>query len=191
MIFHQRFALILALVLAGLLLAFAFGAFRADTTDPIGRVTLDARAMTVPALKHIFVIALENKEYEQVIGSDRTPYINSLAKQHGLATSFYGIRHPSLPNYLAMIGGDTFGIESNCTDCFVDAPNLVDQLESAGKSWKGYMEGMPSPCFVGDHMPLYRQKHNPFIYFDSIRLNPARCQKIVPFTEFATDLQNS
>ncbi len=39
--------------------------------------------------------------------------------------------------------------------------------------------------------PPYRQKHNPFIYFDSIRLNPARCQKIVPFTEFATDLQNN
>ncbi len=110
MIYQQRFTTFLALVLAGLLLAFAFGAFRADTTDPIGRVARDARATTVPAFKHIFVIVLENKEYEQSIGSARTPYINSLAQQHGLATSFYGIRHPSLPNYLALIGGDTFGV---------------------------------------------------------------------------------
>ena len=71
-----------------------------------------------------------------------------MAQQYGLATNFYGTRHPSLPNYLAMIGGDTFGITSDCTNCFVNATNLVDQLDGAGKSWKGYMEAMPSRCFM-------------------------------------------
>ena len=47
---------------------------------------------------------------------------------------------------------------------------------------------MPHACFVGDAPPLYRQKHNPFIYFDNVRNDPARCAKIVPFTQFAPDL---
>ena len=90
-----------------------------------------------------------------------------------------------------MTSGDTQGITSNCTDCFVNTPNLVDQLEAAGKSWKAYMESMPSPCFVGDVAPLYRQKHNPFIYYDDIRTNPARCNKVVPFTEFGADIKDN
>ncbi len=145
----------------------------------------------IPAFSHIFVIMLENHEYSSIIGKSSAPYLNSLAQQYGLATNFYGTTHPSLPNYLATIGGDTFGVTSNCNDCFINAPNLVDQLETAGKSWKAYMEAMPSPCFIGDSGKLYRQKHNPFIYFDDIRLNAARCQKIVPFTQFAADLQSN
>jgi phosphatidylinositol-3-phosphatase len=148
-------------------------------------------AASVPAFSHIFEIVMENHETTSIIGSSSAPYINSLAQQYGLATHYYGIRHPSLPNYLALTGGDTFGVSSDCTTCFVNAPNLVDQLESAGKSWKAYMESMPSPCFMGDSGSLYRQKHNPFIYFDSIRKNTARCNKIVPLTQLDTDLQNA
>jgi acid phosphatase len=148
-------------------------------------------ATAVPAFSHIFQIILENHEYDRVIGNSSAPYFNSLAQQYGLATNFYAIRHPSLPNYLALTGGDTFGVKSDCTNCFIDAPNLVDQLEGAGKSWKAYMEGMPRPCFVGDSGSLYRQKHNPFIYYNDVRLNSARCQQIVPFTAFQTDLQNN
>src|SRR5207253_1534614 len=94
----------------------------------------------------------------------------------------------SLPNYLGLIGGSTFGITTNCTDCFVDAPNLVvDRVEPTGRTWKAYMEDLPSPCFLGDAYP-YAQKHDPFIYFNDIRTNPAECSKIVPFTQFTTDL---
>jgi hypothetical protein len=150
-----------------------------------------ASAASVPSFSHIFEIVMENHETTSIIGSASAPYINSLAQQYSLATNYYGIRHPSLPNYLALTGGDTFGVKSDCTTCFINAPNLVDQLEAAGKSWKGYMESMPSPCFVGDSGSLYRQKHNPFIYFDSIRTNMTRCNKIVPLTQFDTDLQNN
>jgi phospholipase C len=173
----------LVVALAGMLAAFATGALREGITS--------AASAPVPAFKHIFVIVLENKSYDQVIDSRQSGYLSSLAQQYGLANNYYGVRHPSLPNYLALLGGDTFGVASDCTDCFVDQPNLIDQLELAGKSWKGYMESMPSPCFVGDAPPLYRQKHNPFIYFDNVRNDPARCNKIVPFTQFATDLQAS
>jgi phospholipase C len=86
-----------------------------------------------------------------------------------------------------LLGGSTFGISSDCTDCFVNSVNLVDQLEAARKTWKAYMEDMPSSCYVGD-AGAYAQRHNPFIYFDNIRTNAARCANIVPFTQFQTDL---
>lgn len=147
-------------------------------------------ASTLPAFSHIFTIVLENKEFDSVVGKAKAPYFNQLAQTYGLATQSYGQRHPSLPNYLALTSGSTHGISSDCTSCFVDAPNIVDQLEAAGHSWKAYMESMPSPCFVGDKGTLYRQKHNPFIYYDNIRNNPTRCANVVPFTEFSSDVQS-
>ena len=182
----------LALVLTGVLAAFAFGALRA-ANRPAGMAgataSADSATAPVPAFKHIFVIVLENKSYEQVVDSAHASYLNTLAQQYGLATNYYAIGHPSLPNYLALTGGDTFGISNDCTDCTVAQPNLIDQLEAAGHSWKAYMESLPRPCFIGDAAPLYRQKHDPFIYYDDIRKNPVRCNKIVPFTQFAADLK--
>ena len=150
--------------------------------------TATPSASAVPNFRHIFVIVLENHSYGDIIGNAKLPYLNSLAKDYGLATASYSVTHPSLPNYLALTGGDTFGVTSDCTDCFVKAPNLVDQLETAGKSWKAYMDGMPSPCFLGNH-DQYAQKHNPFIYYDDVRANSDRCGKIVPFTDLASDLK--
>jgi phospholipase C len=72
----------------------------------------------------------------------------------------------------------------------VNATNLVDQLEASGKSWRAYMESMPRPCFVGSAAP-YAQKHNPFIYYDNVRNDPARCNNIVPFEQFSTDMANN
>ncbi len=140
-----------------------------------------------PNFAHIFIIVMENKESERVIGNSDAPYINSLVRQYSMAANYFGMTHPSLPNYLELLGGSTFGIDSDCTDCFVNAPNLVDQLETAHKSWKAYMEDMPSPCYIGDAGD-YAQKHNPFIYFDNIRNNPARCANIVPLSGFGGDL---
>ncbi len=146
---------------------------------------------SIPGFSHIFVIMMENKEYSTVMGSSAAPYINSLAHQYGVAANYYGITHPSLPNYLELLGGSTFGIKTDCSphpaSCHVNAPNLVDQLERAHKSWRAYMEDMPGPCFVGNAYP-YAARHNPFIYFDDIRNDPARCANIVPLTNFAHDL---
>lgn len=99
----------------------------------------------IPAFSHVFTIVLENEDYESIIGdTTNAPYINSLAQQYAVAANYYGIVHPSLPNYIAMISGDMQGISNNCTDCFVDAPNIVDQLEVAGKSWKASWSRCPS-----------------------------------------------
>jgi phosphatidylinositol-3-phosphatase len=132
---------------------------------------------------------MENKEYGQVIGKPGAPYINTLARRYALATNFYGVSHPSLPNYLALIGGQTFGIKSDCTSCHVRAKNLVDELESTGISWKGYMEDLPSTCFKGEESGRYAKKHNPFVYYDSITKNRRRCSKVVPYRQLNVDLR--
>jgi phosphatidylinositol-3-phosphatase len=158
-------------------------------TSTIVPPTVTPPSSNIPAFRHVFIIMMENEAIDNILGNTDAPYINSLAQQYAVAAQYYGITHPSLPNYIAAISGDTQGITNNCNDCFIDAPNISDQIEAAGKTWKAYMEAMPSPCFVGDSGSLYRQKHNPFIYFDSIRNNPARCANIVPFTQFAVDLE--
>jgi hypothetical protein len=137
----------------------------------------------------VVVIVMENKEYEDVIGAPQSTYLNALAARYGLASDDYAITHPSLPNYLALTAGSTLSIDSDCTDCHLAATNLVDQLERARISWKAYLEDMPSPCFLGAGAGEYAKKHNPFAYYDDIVGNPARCRKLVPYTQLADDLR--
>jgi hypothetical protein len=145
----------------------------------------------VPIFSHIFVIVMENHEYGSVIGNSAAPYVNSLAATYGLATNYYGVSHPSLPNYFALTAGSTFGIASDCTTCYVNATSIADQVESSGRSWKGYMEDMPTPCYLGASSGNYAMKHDPFMYYTDIRNNPARCAAhVVPFTQFGVDLSS-
>lgn len=139
-------------------------------------------------VQHVFLIVMENKEYGQIIGNSAAPYINKLASQYAVADAYYAVTHPSLPNYLALFGGDTYGIRSDCTDCFVDQPNLADSLDAAGKTWKSYQEDLPSPCFLGAQSGNYAMKHDPFLYFQDIRSNPTRCRNVVPLTQLTKDL---
>jgi len=148
-------------------------------------------APAVPAFSHVFVIVMENHEYGSIIGSSAAPYINSLASTYALATNYYGASHPSLPNYLALTAGSTFGIASDCTTCFVGATNIADQVEASGRSWKAYMEDMPSPCFTSASAGNYAMKHNPFMYYNDIRTNAARCAgHVVPFSQFGADMSS-
>ena len=143
----------------------------------------------VPSFEHIVIIMFENKEFGSVIGNSLMPNYNKLALEYTLLTQYYAVTHPSLPNYIALMGGDTFGIDVNCNDCFINAPSLPDYIEASGRTWKTYQEDMPEPCFLGDKVN-YVQKHNPFIYFDPIRLDAARCERtIVPLTALQTDIQ--
>ncbi len=67
----------------------------------------------VPHLNHVFVIMMENHGYAQIMGSDNAPYINKLAQSNNLATNYFGIGHPSLTNYLEVVGGSNFGVRSD------------------------------------------------------------------------------
>src|SRR5580658_9794310 len=85
----------------------------------------DGGGSSAPQLKHIFYIMMENHSRIEIVGNAEAPYITSLAAQYGQATSYYGVTHPSLPNYLAAISGDFQGIWDDCNA----GPGVVCQPE--------------------------------------------------------------
>ena len=81
---------------------------------------------------HIYVIMLENHSQSSVIGDVNAPFITSLANAYSTADHYYGVTHPSMPNYIASIAGDNYGIQDDNDQNVVnlDRVNLVDQLEA-------------------------------------------------------------
>jgi len=67
----------------------------------------------IPRLDHVFVIMMENHGYNQIIGNPDTPFGNSYAKSANLATNYFAVAHPSLTNYLELVGGSNFGVHSD------------------------------------------------------------------------------
>ena len=145
-------------------------------------------------ISHVIVVLMENYSYNEVWNKSTTPYITSLGNAFARATDYSAITHPSLPNYLDIYGGSNYAITTDCspsTSCHVNATNLADNLNAKGLTWKGYMESMPAACGLttsGNYAP----KHDPFVYFDDIRNNSARCVAgVVPFTALANDLKST
>jgi hypothetical protein len=144
----------------------------------------------VPDFEHVVVIVFENKERGRIIGSREAPTFNSYAARYANLTRYYGVTHPSLPNYLALVSGSTHGIVENCTTCIISARTIADSIEASGRTWRTYAEGLPRPGFVGAVSGRYAKKHNPFVYFRNIAANPIRRRTgVVPFPELARDLR--
>ena len=152
-------------------------------------------------LKHVFVIMLENHSKNSVIGDPAAPTITSLANTYAVASQYYGVTHPSEPNYVAAISGSNWFVNDDNPANRFDHTNLVDQLESAGKTWGAYMESMPSAGYLGNNYPdaaalppsgaqLYVSKHNPFVLFSDIRNNPRRLANDKPYTALQHDLDH-
>jgi len=146
-----------------------------------------------PPFRHVFVIVMENSSYSSLLDTPDASWIKQAARNYGLATRYYGVAHPSQPNYLALISGSTQDVRSDET-VTVNAPNLVDQLEAHGRSWKAYMQSLFArgntdklTAQAGD----YARKHNPFVSFADIQRNPTRMANIVDFSQFATDLREN
>jgi len=140
--------------------------------------------------QHVFVIMMENTAYKGLIGNPNAPWINLAASTNGLATDYHGVSHPSQPNYIAATAGGLFGVV-NDNDVTIDVPNIVDQLESNGKSWKAYMQSLSLCATKLDHAcgnQLYERKHNSFVSFADVQNSPARMANIVDLSQLNTDL---
>jgi acid phosphatase len=146
-----------------------------------------AQLQPQPPLAHIVVIVFENHEYSSIIGNAQAPTFNELARDYATLTNYRAVAHPSLPNYIALASGATYGITSDCTTCRLRAQNLVDALDKSGKTWKVYAEGLPYAGYTGASAGLYAKKHNPFLYFRDIADNPSRRQNVVPLGELRAD----
>src|SRR5215831_2461194 len=127
----------------------------------------------VPHYDHVFVIVEENHGLTDVIGNPAAPNLNALAQQFGLATMYFGVTHPSEPNYVSILGGDFFGVADDNPYWLnsVDKPNLTTQLDQGGISWKAYLQALPYAGFQGicyptrcngspDVDPLFVSKHD-------------------------------
>jgi hypothetical protein len=124
-------------------------------------------------ITHVIIIIMENEEYGSVIGSTSAPYENELASRYAVAGEYFGVTHPSLPNYLAIIAGSTFNVTSDCfpSQCSVphNVSTIVSLLDAHHLSWREYAESMPINCSQSESADgLYLPKHDPFVYFDSI-----------------------
>ncbi len=164
-----------------LVVAAATGCLLTALVHPHTAVRETARATGAPA--HVVVVMEENHSYSDIIGDGSAPYINSLAAQGASMTSSYGVTHPSEPNYMALFGGDTFGLTSdNCPVDEGDAANLGSELLAAGDTFTGYAEGLPGSGSTVCTSGRYARKHAPWVNFDNV---PAADS--VPFSSFPTD----
>lgn len=139
------------------------------TTGTTTTGTTTTAATGAQRVRHVFVIVLENKSYDDTFGtSKQDPYLTkTLVPAGAMLTQYYGTGHVSLDNYISMISGQPSTLETQ-TDCatyddFVQTgttsdsfaipigngcvfpatvKTLPDQLKASGFSWKGYMQDM-------------------------------------------------
>ncbi|WP_318552057.1 alkaline phosphatase family protein [Kitasatospora fiedleri] len=171
---------VIASLLAGALAL--VGSVLAVDTGFSGTTTASAAA-AVPRPDHVVIVLFENKDYSTIIGSANAPYVNSLAAQGASFTQSYGVTHPSQPNYLALFSGSQQGVtDDSCPKNFTGTANLGSQLLSAGYTFKGYSEALPSTGYTGCSSGTYQRKHAPWVDFDNV---PGA--NSVPFSTFPTD----
>lgn len=112
----------------------------------------------------LLVVVLENHSARSA--EDGMPGLAAAATRYGRATQSFGLAHPSLPNYLTIGGGSTFGVHDDNLPAVhpLAGPSVFGQVLAAGKVAKTYAEGMSGPCQVTSG-GRYVVKHNPWAYF--------------------------
>jgi hypothetical protein len=126
-----------------------------------------AGATGPPAIHHVFIIMLENKDNDVIFGpSSPAPYLSqTLAAKGAYLQNYFGIGHVSLDNYIALVSGQAPNLATQY-DCqtyveFVSSGmttdgqaigqgcvypssvhNLTDELAANGLTWRSYNEDM-------------------------------------------------
>jgi len=135
-----------------------------------------ARSSAPP--RHVFLIVMENRSPSQAMSGTFTA---SLAAKYRVAANYRAITHPSVPNYLALTSGKTWGVRDDGYHP-LPAEDVGTQLTKAGVSWRAYMEGMDSSGCLDSPVP-YDPGHNPFAYYGG------GCPpNVVPLTSLSADL---
>ncbi len=172
-----------------LLLASAVGAtfpVHGGTAPPVPAAASPCGGSRAPTtFRHVVWILMENHNTAQIEG--HSPYLNHLAAQCGLATNLTAIRHPSLPNYLALTSGGTHGVTDDGSPAAhpIGSNNLFHQVGRRG--WKAYEQSMPSNCAHSD-AGRYAVRHNPAAYYTDLARSCRR--RDVPLTKLGVDLSN-
>ena len=136
---------------------------------------------------HVFVVVLENHSFGQVIGNPVMPYLNGLATAHGLAADYFANAHPSIPNYFMLTTGNLETFDDSFAGTISD-DNIVRALGGAGKSWKAYIESIPSTGYLGPNSGTYLKRHNPFAYLSDVTGSATQAANMIPFSQLSADL---
>src|SRR5260370_18299805 len=138
---------------------------------------------TTSAFNYIVVITMLNPSIHNITGNPLAPYLNYLASTSGLATSYTALSPHRVANYLAMTGGSTFGVTTDCTPstCPISGPNIVDRIEGAGLTWKAWAEdyNVTQGCSSVSKNAGYDIKSFPFLYYTDITSNTSRCNNLL------------
>lgn len=167
----RRLAAAALVVLAAASLSYGPQAATAGTPATAAPAATTAGGGYLPRAKHVFVINLENKGYDETWGpASAAPYLSQTLRSQGvLLNQYFGTAHNSQPNYVAQISGQ--GPNPRCRQTAKAthrssaaappaqarqsgtaassrpaSPTVAGQLKDAGKTWKGYMEDMGTPC---------------------------------------------
>jgi acid phosphatase len=143
-----------------------------------GRAASSAVSPQTLTTKYVQLLIFENRRYDEVIGSPKAPYLNSLAQSGANMTQSFAIRHPSEPNYVALFSGSTGALHDDACPRTYRGVNLGSQLLDRGITFLGYAESMPKQGFEGCQATpkhhgegyMYRRKHNPWADFTKVPL---------------------
>ena len=145
----------------------------------------------IPRVEHVFIVVEENQDFSCVIGNPTMPFLNQLAANYGLAASYYANGHPSISNYFVLTAGQAIykGRLGDLRTDSVDVDNVVRELKKNGKTWRAYVEGVPSPGYMGGNLASngYVKRHNPLAYFAKDISSDDRAN-LAPFSQFSADL---
>ena len=139
------------------------------------------RTSVAPATyEHVIWIVLENENSTDVLGNRVMPFTNGLAAACGTARNYRAVRHPSLPNYIAMTSGDTQGVTDDAGPGRhpLGMSSIYSQVGASGREWRQYASRMPSNCSLRDDPPApdayYTVHHVPSVYYTAIRSDCGR-----------------
>ena len=155
--------------------------------------TLTAPPSSVPGFDHVFVVYMENEDYGNIIGNtSQAPYINGLLSSGTSLSQSYATTHPSDPNYMALAAGGLYGLYDNSiSTTTINAPNVGNSVENAGKTWKAYVDGANGNCDYTQH-GYYYPDDVPFTYFQQFKSDTGPTSYCAahdqPLTQMFTDL---
>ena len=138
---------------------------RSDTVLSTQQPAGDSASAQGPTRK-VLVVVEENHAAASAL--QEMPYLADLADQFGQTSEYRAITHPSLPNYLAIAGGSTFGVTDDRAPAShpITQPSVFDEAVTAGRTARTYAEAMSQSCALTAD-GRYAVKHNPWAYFSS------------------------
>jgi phosphatidylinositol-3-phosphatase len=151
-------------------------------------LTATGASAQVPSSRHVYIVAEENRSFEEIVGSADMPYLNSLIAKGALATQFYANEHGSLENYLWVTAGQ-YITHNNSTTAVFNVDNIDRHLIGMGMTFKSYAESLPYSGFTGLYSGAYMKRHAPLPYYTDMA-NSSLLKNHQNSNQLAVDIAN-